>query len=934
MRSSRLTRPWTVDGRPVDVPGCWEDAGIAKDDPGPYDYRTTFVPPGIGSGERVWLRFGAVSYACTVFVDETEVGRHVGMWDAFEVEITSAVRPGHSSELRVRVEKPASLTAGPDSPAVPGSFPTRETLAGFLPYVWGHVHGGIWQDVECVVTGGAVFGDVTAWGTPAGVLTVDAPVSAPGTVTMSVTDPHGVLLAKEECRADGRATFTVSVPSPRGWSPYDPSLYTVRLSLTSGESGVGAHADVGAAAARGVGETDERVLRVGLRALSVDGSALVLNGSPIYPRMVLSWGWYPDTLHAAPDRDRVRADLVLLREMGFNGVKLCLWFPPQYYFDLADELGMLVWVELPMWLPHPTDHFRDQLTAEADRLVRAARDHPSVILYTLGCELSAVIGDDVLGPLYSHVKELGRDALVRDNSGSGEAYGGLLTEYADFYDHHLYCELHHFRETLEHFAPGWRDEKPWLFGEFCDLDTFRDLRRLESPTGERPWWTSGDSTDNPQGARWQYDVHEHETRLRANGFWDRGAELEAISHRQALLHRKVTLEAVRLRRDSSGYVVTGERDTPISTAGLWDDLGALKVDVEEFRAFNADLVLCLGFDRRRTWLAGGDRPAFGDPWCHEAGAIVRPHLILAHHGRDAASAWLEWTIALDGAKPFTSGSSGPSTPLSPGSVQEVGLAEFEVPAVDHPRQAVLQVRAWVGGDLTTNTWRFWFFPRTAWSDVDPFVLADPGGRLEGLSEVAAVTVEAEATAGAAGDQVGSRTPGGVGSAGSDDVAATDAPPVDGSVVVATRWTRELAAHVAAGGRAVLLADEASGSPLPLVPMPFWREAVKVLESHEAWGDFPHNEWVDLQFAGCATDLALDVSGMREQVRPILRRVDARTAHVHDYASELAWGAGRLIVSTLRFEGSRGDQPRGLRRNTGAAYLLSRWVHALQSQTAG
>jgi hypothetical protein len=131
-------------------------------------------------------------------------------------------------------------------------------------------------------------------------------------------------------------------------------------------------------------------------------------------------------------------------------------------------------------------------------------------------------------------------------------------------------------------------------------------------------------------------------------------------------------------------------------------------------------------------------------------------------------------------------------------------------------------------------------------------------------------------------------------------------------------------------------------------MPFWREAVKVIEPHEAWGDFPHAGWVDLQFAGCATDLALETrslgagarpiaadlagashAGDDMQMRPLLRRVDARTSLVHDYAIELGVGAGRMILSTLRFEGSRGNQPRGVERNTAAAYLLSRWVHWLQ-----
>ncbi|MET9021019.1 hypothetical protein ABZV93_13625 [Actinopolymorpha sp. NPDC004070] len=905
----QVRRVGTSDWRSVEVPGCWEDTGIAKDDPGPVDYRTSFVVPDLAPGERLWLRFGAVSYACEVYVDEQPVGEHVGMWDAFDVEVTSAVRrgrPGERSTLRVRAEKPASLTGGPDAPPVPGRYPTRETLAGFLPYVWGHVHGGIWQDVSLVVTGPVVFDDVHAWGTPDGALTVETSLSGTGKVALTVTDPDGAVVAEEARDAvvgddagdatprAGAARFDVLLPGPRPWSPEQPDLYTVRVRLLPDT-----------AAGPGERPSDERTVRVGLRTVAADGARLLLNGAPVYPRMILSWGWYPDVLYANPGPDRVRADLLKLRRMGFNGVKLCLWFPPDYYFDLADELGMLVWVELPMWLPHPTEHFRGRLDTEVERLVRAARSHPSVVLYTLGCELSAVIGDDVLGPLYAKVKRLVGDALVRDNSGSGEAYGGLLTEYADFYDHHLYCELQHFRETLEHFAPGWREPKPWLFGEFCDLDTFRDLRRLDA-AGPRPWWVSDDPAVNPQGARWQYDSQLHEPRLRANGFWDRGNQLEEISRKQALLHRKVTLETVRLRADTSGYVITGERDTPISTAGLWDDLGELKVDPEEFRGFNDDLVVGLGWDRRRTWLAGGDRPAYGDPWCHPEGALVRAHLVLAHHGREQGSVTGEWSAGFEGAAPFAAGTYAPAGVRAPGTVGELAVAEFTAPAVGRPRRAVLRNRTRVASEgrhpeETINSWPLWIFPARPFDDAGALTLVDPGGPLADLAKVA--------------PEVGS------------ELSPT-------AVAVATRWSRDLDDHVRSGGRAVLLVDAAAGGPFGTVAVPFWREAVKVPEPHPAWGDFPHDGWVSQQFAGCATDLALDLGSIPvdADVDPILRRVDARTAEVLDYGAEVRWGEGRLIVSTLRFEGSTGDQPRGLARNTGAAYLLSRWVAYLQKES--
>jgi hypothetical protein len=78
----------------------------------------------------------------------------------------------------------------------------------------------------------------------------------------------------------------------------------------------------------------------------------------------------------------------------------------------------------------------------------------------------------------------------------------------------------------------------------------------------------------------------------------------------------------------------------------------------------------------------------------------------------------------------------------------------------------------------------------------------------------------------------------------------------------------------------------------------------------------------------APDLALDTAAAPVGARPLLRRVDTRTAQVHDYAVEVPHGAGRLILTTLRFDGSHGDQPLGLRRNTAATYLLGQWVRAL------
>ncbi len=859
----------------IEVPGCWENLGIRKDHPGPAWYRKQVIVPEKFLNKRLWLCCGGVSYHAIVFVNGIEIGSHTGIWDGFRLEITNAVTPSQPVEILLKVEKPASLTNGPDSEAVSGRFPMKETLSGFLPYVWGHIFGGIWQSVWLEASGKIVFEDILIRGDDRGNVHAEICCSEAATVNLEIFDAdENRILSKKRQEKGKRVEFTATVPSPKLWSPEQPILYKARVSAENGET---------------------RTLKFGFRSLGVQGSTLYLNGKPLYPRMVLSWGWYRESLNSNPGPDRIRRDLERLKQLGYNSIKLCLWVPPQYYFDLADELGMLLWLELPMWLPKMSANFRKQTPLEYERIVRQVRNHPSLILYTLGCELNREVDAEFLKPLYATIKNLIGDALLRDNSGSGEAYGGLLNEFADYYDYHFYSDIQFLRQLFDFFSPRWRSKQPWLFGEFCDSDTFRDLRLLYAANhGKPPWWTLRDEQQNPQGARWAYDVVDQETRLRQNGFWERGEELQWISHQQALLHRKFTLEFVRTYREISGYVVTNERDTPISTAGMLDDFENLKFDPGDFRPFNQDLVLALGWDKRRRWQAGGDRAAYWDTRCYRGGENIRAHIIASHFGKANGLAKLTWEVAFPGQPPFAKGVANTEA-LEPGAVREIHIAEFIAPDVKTPLQADLVASVQVGKEVATNKWPLWFFPAHPRQTVLPISIMDPQDRLEGLNSFEAVK---------------------------NDVLKQD------QLLITTLWTDKIQSFVTGGGRAIYLhPGKETESAFSTEEIPFWREAIKVIEPHPAWGDFPHEGWVNLQFYGLATDHALDTA-QQKNASPILRRLDARTMQVHDYATECFLGKGRVIVSTLRFEGGLGDQPSGIEQNPAALYLLNCWVRYL------
>jgi hypothetical protein len=140
-------------------------------------------------------------------------------------------------------------------------------------------------------------------------------------------------------------------------------------------------------------------------------------------------------------------------------------------------------------------------------------------------------------------KKLTDDAIIRDHSGSVECYGGLPKEYADFYDYHFYTDIHFFSDLLSQFAGSWREDKPWLFGEFCDYDEFRDIQGVvEHAGGQMPWWLSQNLEVNPSAKdeRWLYNQQVERTAGLSLPFTNE--QLVNNSRKSAYVYRKFVLE--------------------------------------------------------------------------------------------------------------------------------------------------------------------------------------------------------------------------------------------------------------------------------------------------------------------------------------------------------------------------------------------------------
>jgi hypothetical protein len=696
--------------------------------------------------------------------------------------------------------------------------------------------------------------------------------------------------------ADGSLRVSIPISEAKVWSQNQPALYNIRVSLFE--------------AGKLLARTSQKT---GFRSLRAEGDQLLLNGEPVLLRGILSWGWEPEQIAPAYTAEQAREEMRRVRELGFNLIKLCLLVPNPAYFEAADEEGMLLWLEYPMWLPQVTDDLRRQAPTEYAEITQAVHHHPSLVVYSLGCELSQAVDGDLLGALNQAVRGGVFNVLLCDNSGSGESYGGLDFDYADFTDYHPYYDLHYFEPLLDNWRRDWQPPRPWIFGEFCDSDTFRDLDEIiQANAGQRPWWLT---EENPV-TRWRTEA---KAMLEADERFDKAQtgfsaqELLKISRAQALVVRKYTLELIRRRKGIGGYVVTGLRDTPISTSGLWDDFTRPKWTAKQFLPINGEAVLSLDGSRRRRWQYGGDRPDRLDIYNHWSGAQGHWAVILSLTGSEwPTGAGLTWTLIDGGGSQLASGTNRVPDG-QPGKPCQVAVIDCKLPVVLQPRELSLSVSLESSRMKVENHWPIWVYPPLPEPPPGLGIL-DPGGSLD-----------------TCGDWL---TPVAM---SSQRICAGD-PLAEFRLIITTTWDAKLAKYVRNGGRLLLL--QQGDSPLPIRRCPFWREAVKLFPSHPLWKDgrFPQRGFTDLQFFGLASDVAFDTLRLRQalpkgsEITPILRRLDAREFHVSDYLFEAAMGSGFFLGCSLRLQGGSGAQPFGWERNVAGGAMLSALLSYLDERS--
>ena len=358
-------QPGHVLERDILVPFAYqsERSGIGGDEIHPILwYRRAFTLPADMVGKRVWLRFGAVDFKTTVWVNGRCAGSHVGGYTPFGFDISQLLKEGEN-DLCLRVQDE------PDLAQPRGKQYWQRGLMG----CWYTPVSGIWQTVYLEATGPYAFESVLV--TPdidqcTARLDVQLSDTPPRPLTARfVVKLNGELQQTASFEMDKkRASLTLDmrvegVDSPRLWSPKSPTLYELEAVLE----------DAG-------GASDSLRTWFGMRSIEVRNGQVLLNHQPIYLRMVLDQGYWPDTLLTPPSDEAIRADVQWIRDFGFNGVRKHQKIEDPRFYHWCDRLGLLVWGELPSSYEYSQDMLQHSMN-DLHRFIRRDYNHPSLIAW-------------------------------------------------------------------------------------------------------------------------------------------------------------------------------------------------------------------------------------------------------------------------------------------------------------------------------------------------------------------------------------------------------------------------------------------------------------------------------------------------------------------------------------------------------------------------
>ncbi len=298
------------------VPGGWNAQKTElKFYEGSIWYRKTFDSPNISKDKRYFVYVGAANYMSTVTFNGEEIGKHEGGYTPFSFEVTDLIK-----------ETGNFLIIGVNNSRAKDHIPGKVTD-------W-YNHGGITRDVKLIevpktfISNYFISLEQSTYAKTKKQINVKLVLSGKTLPKKAVVSIPELKVSKDvKLHSDGTAAFSFSVENLTLWSPENPKLYHV--SLKAGKDTI----------------TD----KIGFRSIETKGKQILLNGTPIFLKGISLHDENPLRRDRANSKEDAATALKWVKELGCNFIRLAHYPHQENIVRMADEMGILLWEELPLY---------------------------------------------------------------------------------------------------------------------------------------------------------------------------------------------------------------------------------------------------------------------------------------------------------------------------------------------------------------------------------------------------------------------------------------------------------------------------------------------------------------------------------------------------------------------------------------------------------
>ena len=633
---------WPARAHTVSLPRAWQEDEAYRSYTGTAWYRRSFNLTSVPDDKRAFLRFAAVDYETTLWVNGEHVGENRGGYLPFEFDVTDALLAGENT-IVVSVTDPDDLSEIPH---------------GKQGDPWYTRISGIWQSVslefrpETRIVDVHVTPDlesdqavvdleVEPGSVDPAVLSVTLEARIGGDVVTQTTVSASASDIEED--TDGKTAFhtnagtdepttelsaVLEFDDPAYWTPADPTLYEIHGTLEHGDSEVDRYSDT-----------------FGMRTFERHDSEFLLNGEPITIRGVLEQGYYPETLYRPHDAETFTAEIELASDLGFNLIRKHVKPAHPDFLEAADRMGMLVWQE-PANPMRYTDRSRTEVREQLEKLIDRDYNRPSVIIWSMYNEEWGIGHHDIdetlwtdtekqqfLADSYEWARAVDPTRVVCDNSG----WAHVATDINDYHRYYVSPDqAGRWRSDITHICHNPGDN--YATAEFDDPDApiviselgtwgLPDVDTLRERCGGDPHWFSHDflveALKRPEG------IDERFQRTTLSDVFDDYTDLAAVWQQREFESIKHLIEELRIQESIGGYVLTELSDTEWEFNGLVNSHREPKSFASAFSAVNDALAVVARPESHVIW----------------AGDESELELIVVNDGRLAMSGTLEWSFA-------------------------------------------------------------------------------------------------------------------------------------------------------------------------------------------------------------------------------------------------------------------------------------------------